>query len=84
MRVAWLVASFIGFAAAAAQAQEVEVTRRGDGTVVIPGAEGEVTVTTRTEARPATPAIPRRGLRIEEKRLEQFLRERRKVLDEWT
>lgn len=84
MRVASLVAGWIAIAVASAQAQEVEVTRRGDGTVVIPAAGGEVTITTRTEGRPMALAVPRRGLRIEEKHLEPFLRERRKVLDEWT
>lgn len=84
MKVASLVAGFMGFAAASALAQEVEVTRRGDGTVVIPSAEGDVTITTRTEGRPMALRVPRRGLRFEEKHLQQFLRERRKVLDEWT
>ena len=84
MKIESLIAGILGFAAAAAQAQEVEVTRRGDGTVVIPAAEGDVTVTTRTEGRPSVAVDPRRGMRIEEKQLEQYLRERRKAREEWT
>ncbi|HEY3225406.1 MAG TPA: hypothetical protein VGK61_00260 [Planctomycetota bacterium] len=84
MRLAPLVGGWVAFAASSALAQEVEVTRRGDGTVVIPAAGGEVTITTRTEGRPMARQVPRRGLRIEEKHFDQFLRERRKVSDEWT
>jgi hypothetical protein len=70
--------------AAPAFAQEVRITRSGDGTVVIPGAEGEVTVTTRTVGEPTARRIPREGKRIDEMRLEEFILDRSRVKDEWT
>ena len=79
-----LVAGWAAVAVSSAWAQDVEVTRRGDGTVVVPGREGEVTVTTRTEANPISLRPPRKGLRIDEKIVEPFLRERMKLSDEWT
>jgi hypothetical protein len=66
--------------AASAWAQETVVTRRGDGTVVIPGEPGPVTVTTHTEgARQA-----RRAVRLDEKQLEKFLREHTTRDKAWT
>lgn len=70
--------------AASASAQEVRVTRSGDGTVVIPAGEGDVTVTIRTAGAPTARRVPRDGLRIDEKKLEEFVRDRSQVKDEWT
>ena len=76
--------SIILLMAAPAFAQEVRVSRAGDGTVVIPAGEGGVTVTVRTVGASLARRVPRDGARIEEKKLEEFVRERAKVKDEWT
>ena len=66
--------------AASVSAQETVVTKRGDGTVVIPGESGPVTVTTHTEAS----RLPRGGTRLNEKELEKFLREYTSRDNAWT
>jgi len=75
---------FILMMAAPAFAQEVEVTRSGDGTVVIPAGEGGVTITVRTAGASTARRVPRDGMRIDEKKLDEFVRDRSKVKDEWT
>ena len=72
-------ARFLGLAAltaASAFGQDAVVTRQGDGTVVIPAGDGAVTVTTRTVGASSVDRIPRRGVRLGEKQLERFLRDR--------
>lgn len=72
-------ARFLGLAAltaATAFAQDAVVTRQGDGTVVIPGGDGEITVTTRTQGLSTAERLPRRGVRLNEKQLDRFLRDR--------
>ena len=68
------------WSAGSAWAQETVVIRRGDGTTVIPGEAGPVTVTTHTEGA----RVPRRGVRLDEKQLEKFLREHTTRDKAWT
>lgn len=70
--------------AATAFAQETVVTRRGDGSVVIPTGEGDVTVTTRTRGLSLLDRIPPRGVRLAEKQLDRFLRDREGRDAGWT
>ena len=76
MRRSAPILSLALLAAATAFAQDAVVDRRGDGTVVIPSGDGDVTVTTRTEDGSSSRRIPRRGARLGEKQLERFLRDR--------
>ena len=84
MRRAAPFLSFVALAAASAFAQDAVVTRRGDGTVVVPSGDGDVTVTTRTEGGSSADRIPRRGVRLNEKQLERFLRDRAARESGWT
>lgn len=70
--------------AASAAAQEAVVTRQGDGTVVIPRDDGEITITTRTSGPSVPIQIPRRGARLKEKELDRFIRDRGERESGWT
>lgn len=76
MRRAARVLSLAALAMAPAFAQDAVVTRKGDGTVVIPAEGGAVTVTTRTVGASSAERMPRRGVRLGEKQLDRFLRDR--------
>ena len=67
-----------------ALAQDAVVTRRGDGTVVIPAEDGEIVITTRTSAPAGPVQIPRRGARLKERDLDRFLKDRADRASEWT
>ena len=84
MKRFWRYFAFVGLTAASASGQDAVVNRQGDGTVVIPAGGGDVAVTTRTEGRPSIGRIPRRGVRLNEKQLEKFLRERGAADSGWT
>jgi len=83
-QVRGLIVILLMTAYASAQEVEVRVTRSGDGTVVIPAGEGDVTITVRTAGASTARRLPRDGVRIDEKKLEDFVRDRSKVKDEWT
>ncbi|HKS17144.1 MAG TPA: hypothetical protein VJU16_07510 [Planctomycetota bacterium] len=70
--------------AASAFGQDAVVIRKGDGTVVVPTGGGDVVVTTRTVSPPSIGRIPRRGVKLDEKQLERFLRERAAAEAGWT
>jgi hypothetical protein len=70
--------------AAPAAAQEAVVTRRGDGTVVLPSQDGEIVITTRTQGPSGPVQIPRRAGRLKEKELDRFIRDRAGRGSEWT
>ena len=76
MRRAAPLLGLAALAAASAFAQDAVVTRRGDGTVVIPADDGDVSVTVRTEGMSLAERMPGRGVRLDEKQLERFLRNR--------
>jgi hypothetical protein len=67
---------------ASALAQDAVVTRAGDGTVAVPTRGGVVTITVATHA--SRVRIPPRGVRLNEKQVERFLRERAGRENEWT
>ena len=67
---------------ASALAQDAVVTRSGDGAVMVPTRGGVVTVTVTTHA--SSTRIPRRGVRLNEKQLDRFLRDRTGRANEWT
>ena len=69
---------------ASAFAQEAVVTRRGDGTAVVPTRDGEIKVTVNTVGGAAARRIPPRGVRLNEKQVERFLRDRAGRESEWT
>ncbi len=77
-----LVLTALGTASAAAQ--DAVVTRRGDGTTVLPGDDGEITITTRTAGPSGPIRIPRRPARLKEKELDRFLRDRAEREAGWT
>ena len=70
--------------AASAHAQETVVTRRGDGTAVVPTRDGDVKVTVNTVGGSGARRIPPRGVRLNEKQLDRFLRDRAGRESEWT
>lgn len=76
--------SLVALTAASAFGQDAVVTRQGDGTVVVPAGGGDVVVTTRTVSPPSIGRIPRRGMRLDEKQLERFLRDRAEAEAAWT
>jgi len=73
----------VALSAASAFAQDAVVTRSGDGTVVVPTRDGAVTVTARTIVG-TSERMPRRGVRLDEKQLDRYLRDRASRADEWT
>jgi hypothetical protein len=65
---------------ATAYAQETVIHRRGDGTTVVPGEEGPITITTKTVGV-SPDRIPRR---LDPRELDKFLKDRRAEEAAWT
>lgn len=71
---------FLGVALEA-HAQETVITRRGDGTTVVPTDDGVITITTKTVGVSGSDRTPRR---LDPRQLERFLKERTADEAAWT
>jgi hypothetical protein len=67
-------------ACATAHAQETVINRRGDGTTVVPGEDGPITITTKTVGV-SPDRIPRR---LDPRELDRFLEDRKAEEAAWT
>ena len=76
-----ILPAFLILAVASANAQETVITRRGDGTTVVPADDGPITITTKTVGASAADRLPRR---LDPRQLDQFLKERSTEEAGWT
>ena len=72
---------FLFLGVAAVHAQETVITRRGDGTTVVPTDDGVITITTKTVGGSGSDRLPRR---LDSRQLEKFLKERTADEAAWT